>query len=148
MDAGNGAKRLRPSRTDGAAADFSPTPWHLEPVSANMPPVTDPAPLNYRQIPSYQLTAPLPLLPTRTHALPCVQTPERFDPDQPLHIRQAAARTCRRECVALAACTALLASLPNPRGVIAGVVDTERLRRRQTDYHHTPGNSEPAVNGP
>jgi hypothetical protein len=77
---------------------------------------------DYRQLPSYMIARPLPLLPDRDARLPCVQAPRDYDEDQPRPVRADAARRCRRECPQLTECRALLASLPEPRGVIAGVV--------------------------
>jgi hypothetical protein len=70
---------------------------------------------------SYEIDRPLPRLPDANTRTPCTAHPERYDDNAPFKIQKQAAKACRA-CPALDACRALLTSLPEPRGVIAGAI--------------------------
>ncbi len=83
--------------------------------------------------PSYELGSPVPLQPLldadgRPYRwVPCTTQPAAWDEDAPMTAKISAARICRHDCPALAACAEYRDQLgPEARGVFAGQV----LRRK------------------
>jgi hypothetical protein len=79
--------------------------------------------------PSWTIDRPLPLLADPRRDIPCTTNPRAYDEDQPMAVKQQAAKACRLQCAQLAACEALLPDLGHSvGGVVAGVVLPKRWR--------------------